>query len=362
MGLVRVALALAVLLGHLPLVEFKFMNAALAVQSFFIVSGFYMGLVLEGKYKDARLFYSNRLLRLAPTYFTMCALYAIALFALNASATSDTGVFANAFHNPVTALIMALENIAILGQELLFWFTIDGHGALVFNGAGALPDAHISVAWQALLVPQSWSLSIELIFYALAPLLARLSWRWLVAIAAASIALRLAGHALPVSYGLWQGRFFPTELFLFIFGMLGQRLSPLAAKLPKATGWIVNLALLAMIVALPLLKLHGEPVGFAIYGLIALAIPFVFNAFKDFTLDRWIGDLSYPLYLTHLLVIGLVLTFMPNAPYAAAVAIGGSLLLSVVVLVVAEHPIDRWRQARAQKGVEREIVVALKPA
>src|SRR5262245_14387299 len=62
MGLVRVALAMAVLLGHLPVASFKFMGGGLAVQSFFIVSGFYMALVLSGKYRDVGLFYSNRLL------------------------------------------------------------------------------------------------------------------------------------------------------------------------------------------------------------------------------------------------------------------------------------------------------------
>ena len=45
------------------------------------------------------------------------------------------------------------------------------------------PTETSAVGWQALLVPQSWSLSMELMFYALAPFLARLSWRWLAAIA-----------------------------------------------------------------------------------------------------------------------------------------------------------------------------------
>ena len=82
MGLVRVALALAVLLSHLPLASYKFLSGGLAVQSFFIVSGFYMALVLGGKYKDVGLFYSNRLLRLFPTYFVTCALAALTVLSI----------------------------------------------------------------------------------------------------------------------------------------------------------------------------------------------------------------------------------------------------------------------------------------
>lgn len=353
MGLIRVLLAMAVLFGHLPILQgVHIVGAALAVQAFFMVSGFYMALVLSGKYsRQTGLFYSNRLLRLMPTYFLMCALYALALWGFNASATADPNLFARAFSNPGTAMVMAFENLAILGQELLFWFTIGPHGELVFNATGAVPNPpDLLLGWQALLVPQSWSLSMELMFYALAPFLARLSWRWLAAIAAASIALRLAGYLLPVSYPLWQGRFFPTALFLFVFGMLAQRMLPLAAKLPKSAGWIVNIALLGLLIALPAISgalgLDAEITRWVVYGLIALAIPFVFNAFKSFAWDRWIGDLSYPLYLVHLLVIGAVLTFIPSAPYAAALAIGGSLALSALVLILIDHPIDRWRQRR----------------
>jgi len=359
LGLIRVLLAMAVLFGHLPVLDVHIIGAALAVQAFFIVSGFYMALVLGGKYSgQASLFYSNRLLRLMPTYFVMCALYALALWGFNASATADPKVFARAFSNPTTAIVMAFENIAIVGQELLFWFTIGPHGELVFNSTGAVPNPpDLLLGWQALLVPQSWSLSMELLFYALAPFLARLSWRWLAAIAAASIALRLAGHLLPVNYPIWQGRFFPTALFLFVFGMLAQKMLPLASRLPKAVGWAVNIALLVLMIALQgvvqVLHLTPEWARWGMYVLIALAIPFVFNAFKDFAWDRWIGDLSYPLYLVHLLVIGAVLTFIPNAPYAAWVAIGGSLVLSALTLVLIDHPIDGWRQRRAEKAAAK---------
>lgn len=348
MGLLRVALALAVLLSHLPPAEFKFISGGLAVQGFFVVSGFYMSLVLSGKYADTGLFYSNRLLRLLPAYFVMMAIAAFTLFVLNASATASQETFAKAYSHPATAALMGFENIALIGQDLLYWFRLPGNGAIVFDPTGAPPTDDSPVAWQALLVPQSWSLSLELMFYAVAPFLARLHWGWLVALCAASIGLRISGYWLPVDYGLWQGRFFPTVLFLFLLGMLAHRVLPLVQRLPWWTGYPVNAALLAAVIFLPLAKPDPEIGRWLLYFGIAAATPFVFNTFKDFAWDRWIGDLSYPIYLSHLVVIGLVLTFNPPEP--VWLALGGTLALSILIKVLVEQPVDRWRQARAGRA------------
>lgn len=342
----RVALAMAVVLGHLPLASYKFIHAGTAVQGFYIISGFYMALVLDGKYARAGLFYSNRLLRLMPSYFVMMAVAAVALWGLNASATGSPEIFATAFAHPTTALVMGFENVAIVGQEMLFWFTIGKDGALAFNATGALPDETTTLAWQALLVPQAWSLSMELMFYALAPFLARLGWRALAVIAGLSLVLRFAGAWLPVDFAIWAGRFFPTVLFLFVLGMLAHRALPFVARLPRAFGWILNAAVLAMVILLPLSDVAAALQKWVVFGAIAFAAPFLFHAFKDNALDRWIGDLSYPLYLCHLVVIGVVLTFEP--PFGLWIAIGGSLALAAALLVLLDQPVDRWRQRRTE--------------
>src|SRR5262249_36145388 len=100
-----------------------------------------------------------------------------------------------------------------------------------------------------------------------------------------------------------------------------------------------------VIVALPLAQLPGEPSRWIVYGSIAIATPFVFNAFKSIEADRWLGDLSYPIYLTHLVVIGIVLTY--DLPLPIWVALAATLALSIALLVLVDQPIDRWRQRRA---------------
>ena len=109
MGLIRFLLAFAVLLGHSPTATFKFIHAGTAVQAFFVVSGFYMALVLDGKYTDTKLFYSNRLLRLAPAYFAMMAIALVALVGFEVTATSTLGIFESVFSNPLSAAIMVFD-------------------------------------------------------------------------------------------------------------------------------------------------------------------------------------------------------------------------------------------------------------
>jgi peptidoglycan/LPS O-acetylase OafA/YrhL len=344
MGVVRVALALAVVLSHLPPATFHFISGGLAVQGFFIISGFYMALVLSGKYASAGLFYSNRLLRLMPGYFVTMAVAAFALFVLNASATLSPEMLHAAYSHPDNAALFAFENVAVVGQELLYWFKIEPDGSVDLDLLNRPETETEGYAFRAMLIPQAWSLSMEMMFYLSAPMLVRARWSVLLVLAAASIGLRFAGYLLPVDYSLWQGRFFPTALFLFLFGIMAYRALPIAARLPKAFGWLVNAALLAAIVALPLTKIGNEPGRWLVYGGIAVALPFVFNAFKDIHADRWLGDLSYPIYLTHLIVVGFVLTF--EVPMAMWAALAATLALSISLLLLVDEPIDRWRQRR----------------
>lgn len=359
MGMIRVALAVAVLLSHLPMAEFKFLSGGLAVQSFFIISGFYMSLVLSTKYADIGMFYSNRALRLYPGYIAMLALGGFTLLALDASATATPALISSILQDPVSSAVMAFENIAIVGQELLFWFTIDGQGALHLDPTGVVPSEQVSVAWQGLMAPQSWSLSMELMFYAIAPFLVRLRWHWLVALTLASIGVRLAGHWLPVDYLLWQGRFFPTALFMFLLGMLGHRCLPLVERAPRAVGWVMAAALLAYIVGNSLLPLEPMAARWLTYAVVACATPWVFHAFKSVSFDRWIGELSYPVYLSQLIVIGVVLKCEP--PFPMWTAIFATFAISAAVMVLIERPIDHWRQRRLQRVISRPPAGAPSP-
>jgi peptidoglycan/LPS O-acetylase OafA/YrhL len=72
-GLIRLLLAYAVVLSHSkPIHGYFIVPANAAVTLFFMISGFYMALVMTEKYTGPnriRRFYSNRILRLYPSYF-----------------------------------------------------------------------------------------------------------------------------------------------------------------------------------------------------------------------------------------------------------------------------------------------------
>ena len=73
MGILRVILAIAVVISHSEsFLGLKFTGGLVSVQIFFIISGFYMTMILDNKYVGKgsyRLFLSNRFLRLYPIYW-----------------------------------------------------------------------------------------------------------------------------------------------------------------------------------------------------------------------------------------------------------------------------------------------------
>lgn len=347
MGLVRFLLAMAVLLSHMPTATVQFIHGGTAVQAFFVVSGFYMALVLDGKYADKKLFYSNRLLRLAPAYFAVMLVALIALLGFEMTATASMENHRDLYSNPVSAIIMVFENIFVVGQHLLYWFMFTSDGALYLDTHGGLPTETTASGWQGLLVPQSWSLSLELMFYAVAPWLAGRK-AWVIGlIALASISLRLAGMWLPVEFALWQGRLFVTVLFMFLFGMMAYRALPLVMRLPRWSHYAVLAAMVVMICFLPDTEWSREQQSWTIYLGMAVGTPFAFAATRSFALDRWVGELSYPIYLTHLLVVAGVLIY--ELPYPTWSAILITLAASAAILQFIERPVDKWRQVRVAR-------------
>ena len=76
MGAIRLLLALSVVAVHGGAIfGFSMVGGQIAVQSFYIISGFYMSLILNEKYigvnNSYRLFLTNRLIRLYPIYWSV---------------------------------------------------------------------------------------------------------------------------------------------------------------------------------------------------------------------------------------------------------------------------------------------------
>ncbi|GAB3046429.1 hypothetical protein GCM10027185_57870 [Spirosoma pulveris] len=126
MGILRFLLAISVVVFHTgkPLLGVKFSGGALAVQLFFVISGFYMSLILNEKYKKGtstyNLFITNRLLRLYPVYL-LTGLITLAITFIDFSFFNQTenwfGIMSShiAELNGVTLAYILLANTFIMG-------------------------------------------------------------------------------------------------------------------------------------------------------------------------------------------------------------------------------------------------------
>jgi len=354
MGALRFCLAMAVVYGHVTYIRgYPLIPGDTPVQAFYAVSGFYMALVLNEKYAPGRagywLFISNRYLRLYPVYLVVLGLTLAVALALSRSSLNLP--LLPDWHPPpldiASTAFLLLTQLLMLGQDLYSFLTLKD-GALTFAPTSASQRSLDTL----LAVPQAWTLGVELSFYVVAPFIVRRSVATMVLVLLASLALRLV---LQFAFGLsgdpWSYRFFPSELAVFMLGAIGYRLHKSAG-----TGFdraaFGRFAVLAVGVAAALLvnRWHGltrlASVGALL--LIFLAIPALFRASRDSSFDRYLGELSYPIYIGHLWVIwliGMSMTFQSGLLHLAVVTVL-TVLLAIALYAWVDRPVDRWRQRR----------------
>ena len=345
MGIFRLTLAFCVVLGHGLNLPIPAATADVAVQTFYIVSGFYMALVLTERYHSLRSFFGNRVLRLYPAYAVVAIItLAHALLRWGIGRSSNLpGLLSYETHFapldlPAKAYLL-LTNTLLFGQDVAMFLKISGDGGS-FDWTTNFLNSNPRVE-TFLLVPQSWSLSIELGFYLFAPWLVRRSTRALLSIFAATIALRIALASQGLNFDPWTYRFFPAELGSFVLGILLYRSMPhrhtsVATQRIALIGAIVSTLLLATLPQIWITRV-------VFYGYVAWALPLMFQLTRNNAVDRYLGELSYPVYLVHLLAISIALYSGWSGARLAVliiVMVGGS---AVLLENVVQRPVDRLR-------------------
>lgn len=299
----------------------------MAVEIFFVISGFYMQMVLSERYTSAGAFYFSRGLRIFPTYWVVAA-FAFALWP------------SNVLENIIglgwqPAVLVFASSILIVFQDVLLFLGV-AQGELFFtaNFHSSAPELHSYVVLRP-----AWTMALELYFYLLAPLLARSSSVRLIVAGLMLTGARLVAYDAGLDYDPWQYRFFPFELPLFLLGMLGFRvlcrIDTFAIVRSKAVA-LVGLALLILLGQCFALQVSAR-YNFVAAATAVAVVPVAFAAFKDVSVDRFLGDLSYPIYLVHFPVA----QFLSHR-YAVVVAL--SLVISCLIVVGLERPLDRLRR------------------
>ena len=267
---------------------------------FFVVLGFYMALILHTTYSSLPVghFYSNRLLRLFPTYWVVAISFlTISFVGFADSLPRNIALWAPSAHNFDGYLwglfYLVVTNIFIIGQDLAAFIGFN-HGLL---------------GHEFLIVPQAWSLGAELWFYLAAPWLVRLRSRTILLFIFAGIIFRLRNDFSDLSGWPWNQRLTLTEYVYFFLGILSYRV-----MYSNPDSWVTSrqVGIIALLFS-PLVVLYigwldlGRELDIAnsvLMGIIAaLMIPALFSLTKYSRLDRFLGEFSYPIYLIHLEII-----------------------------------------------------------
>lgn len=237
------------------------------------------------------------------------------------------------------------------GKDIINFFVLDPNTGHLAASGHAWQDP----LWAShfMYVPQAWSLGIEFSFYLLAPFLFRLRTGALWTVALASFGLKVSLSLAGYQMANWTWNFFPAELGTFILGMLAYR----AYAGPNPDFWL-SLSRYSAALMIPLLAFNDQlpfPEGdglrvFGTLGVVALSLPYIFDRTKDNAHDHFVGELSYPLYLCHLVVNFAM--FASGVPFTAStvwVSICVNIFVAIALVVFVEHPTTAWRRRMSEK-------------
>jgi peptidoglycan/LPS O-acetylase OafA/YrhL len=354
LGTIRFLLALAVVCAHVGKLPYTVqLGGQLAVQSFYIISGFLIALVWTNKYERRSnglfLFYSNRAARIYILYWVVLVISIVVALVIK-SLTHD---FPSYFGSRPRALLpyTIFTNIWIFGSSWAFWLGFDWpDGPLYFTMDFTSSSYPV---WGTMILAPAWTLDLELTFYLLAPLLVSLRLRYIFAIIAASLVARFSWYAMGHDVDPWNYRFFPFEIGLFMLGVAAYRVSSMVAWQPNPNLLkIVFTALVASIIGYGSLRLpNGSFNSFIYLFIFAALIPYVFNLTHSWRFDGFLADMSFPLYLAHWPVASISVFIRDRfvaqpAEYRGIVPAIASVAVAALLVIFVERPVERWRRSR----------------
>ena len=358
MGLIRFLLACGVVLCHTSLVfGYTPLSGNLAVQCFYIISGFYMSLILNEKYVGEKanfLFYSNRALKIYPIYFInliLLLLWSYFVYKRGALPGTITLYHQHTISLPVLSYFI-FSNIAIVGLDWLFFFGLNKAGGLYFTSnfnTDADPKIY-NFAFNSI----AWTVGAELVFYIFAPFVVRRNVWFIACLLLLSLALRISLAQFGLIVAPWDDMFFPSQIMFFMGGALSYHLYKLIQdkSINKKTFQILYLVFILIITLYYQFFSESYTKQTVLFVSTILLIPFAFILTKKSKLDRFLGDLSYPIYISQFLFIKIVSIKAFPKPFGKGFS---SLVLiiifSVIIDFIVTKPLEKYRQKRVKTKV-----------
>ncbi len=358
MGTLRLILAIAVVIFHSSSIfGIESVGGQIAVQAFYIISGFYMALILNEKYiglnNSYKLFITNRFLRLYPIYWTVLI---ITILSSTVSLLLTNGENSGALYSYLkyydslslgSFIFIIVTNIIIFFQDVVLFLGIDttsGHLFFTSNFGNTNPPLY-----SFYFVPQAWTIGVELTFYLIAPFIARRRLKIIFLLIFLSLLLRLILIQNGLKYDPWSYRFFPTEMVFFLLGIVSYKIynKMRAAKINKLFLNIIFIVILSFTLLYNFITIPGK--YFLFFLLFFLCLPFIFILTKKWKFDTYIGEWSYPIYISHLLLLRILhILKIPDIGGLGLSLTIVSILFSIVLNELLTKRIERIRQKRVR--------------
>jgi peptidoglycan/LPS O-acetylase OafA/YrhL len=375
MGTFRLLLAICVLLQHsgAPFWGVSWLSGEGAVYVFFMISGFYMQMVLSDKYTQARLgdywwarFYLARYFRLFPTYI-VCVVATI-LAAAYASSENQRmypplsgwmalGELNLSLSNILLYGWVAISNIFIFFQEFAQVVAVQSGDAVLTLSGGQNYQSEVPIV-HMIALPHGWTLGVELLFYMLAPFLMRLSDRTLKALVIVFLIVKLAPiYVLSAEFQHLHGRLAPFQFVFFLVGVLVGR-ARLQFEYPS---WLAFVMLGAVIFTLPMIA-DGIAQALAAVAIASFAIPVAYRATQNSRIDRFIGELSYAFYVFHVLCLAIAsfvlqrVGIFEKGAALSLIAILLTLIVSAVITYLEKLYVEPWRNTLSSPDETKPLI------
>lgn len=313
-----------------------------------------MTLILHEKYAKSFsayiLFITNRFLRIFPIYWVVLACTALTLLGHGVINSGHSTVVHGIYSYPMTngsIAFLLFTNVFIFFQDLVMFMGMHpgtGELYLTTNFKEYTPQVN-----SFLLVPQAWTIAIELMFYLIAPFLTRQKISIIVLVGLASLTIRYVLFKIGLSQDPWSHRFFFSEVVFFVLGILACKvyLSMRNNSIPK---YLPPGLFIAIILSVVFFKFFPGPfrAGMLLIS-VATSLPFIFLMSKDWVWDRKIGNLTYPLYISHILVTHW-LSVIDVVEISSLLVLCVSFVFSVILNTLIEERIEKFRLRRLTRA------------
>lgn len=328
-GAYRLLLAVLVAVSHLGKTFAGLNPGVVAVISFLLISGFVMTSLIERNYASldkVGLFYLDRAMRLYPQFILYFASACLAIHFL----LPDTPQAAE----------LTLGNMAASIAMVPLGFYMFG---------AASPD----------ILPPAWSLGLEACFYLAIPFLIIYRLRGVAfSLSVGVFLVACLGYVNTDNYGY---RLLPGVLFIFLCGSYLYKARAKGLIIAACTAVAAALMFAAIMTGI----IERRPFNAEVSAGIALGIPAVYllTKFPFHSIDEFLGNISYGVFLNHFVVIYILRAFWPisYSDYIVPAVLVFSFLLSGVSYYYVERPALTLRHA-LRRGTTRKQQPLSSPA